>query len=363
VIWYIPHGLTRRQRLTTDLLLATGVFFMSIDYALPFGQFPRVRPRRLRRTAFLRDLVQEHKLSTSDLILPLFVQEGTSTKTPILSMHNTFRYTIDELVKHCQHIVDAQIPAIALFPYIDPAMKTNLAEEAYNSNGLVPRAVASVKQAYPELGVITDVALDPYTIHGQDGIMNDQHEILNDITIEALAKQALSHAQAGADIVAPSDMMDGRIGFVRERLEKNGFTHVAILAYSAKYASTFYGPFRDAVGSAGQLAGADKKTYQLNPANGAEALLEATLDCQEGADILMVKPGMPYLDILWRVTQNSSIPVFVYQVSGEYAMLQNAISQNLLPESAILETMIAFKRAGANAILTYSALDVARLMS
>jgi porphobilinogen synthase len=260
----------------------------------------------------------------------------------------------------CDAIQAAGIPAIALFPYVQAEGKTLQAEEAYNPQGLVQRAIGQIKAQFPNLGVITDIALDPYTSHGQDGILGEDGNILNDETIQILAKQALSHAEAGADIVAPSDMMDGRIGFIRDQLESNGYINVSILSYSAKYASSFYGPFRDAVGSSGQLGKADKSTYQMDPANGDEAIHESMLDVSEGADFLMVKPGMPYLDILWRVKQATKMPVFVYQVSGEYSMLKHAIAQGILPETALMEAMIAFKRAGADAILTYSALEIAQ---
>ena len=324
------------------------------------NSFPRIRKRRTRRTPYLRALVQENQLTASDLILPVFVQEGSGLKTAIPTMPNTYRFSIDTLLQECELIVAAGIPAIALFPYIDVKLRTEMAEEAYNPDGLIQRTVSAVKAAFPQLGVITDVALDPYTSHGQDGILGKDGHLINDQTIEILARQALSHAEAGADIVAPSDMMDGRIGYIRDRLEKNGNDMVAILSYAAKYASHYYGPFRDAVGSASLLGKADKKTYQMDPANGDEAILECMMDVAEGADMLMIKPGLPYLDIVYRVRQACQLPVFVYQVSCEYAMMQNAISQGILPESALIETMLSFKRAGASAILTYSALNIAQ---
>ncbi len=324
------------------------------------SSFPRIRKRRTRRTPFIRALVQENILTPQDLILPVFVQEGSGLKTAIPTMPETYRFSIDTLLLECEKIVAAGIPAIALFPYIDVKLKTEFAEEAYNPDGLIQRTVAAVKQEFPQLGVITDVALDPFTIHGQDGIIDKNGHLINDQTIEVLAKQALSHAEAGADIVAPSDMMDGRIGFIRDRLEKNAHEMVSIISYAAKYASSYYGPFRDAVGSAAQLGKSDKKTYQMDPANGDEAILECMLDVAEGADMLMIKPGLPYLDIVCRVKQACQLPVLVYHVSGEYAMLYSAIKQGILPESALLETMIAFKRAGASAILTYSALKIAQ---
>lgn len=329
----------------------------------PADSFPRIRKRRTRRTPYLRALVQENSLTPSDLILPVFVHESDTPKTEIKTLPNTFRHSIEHLLQECEHIVAADIPAIALFPAIGPASKTDLAEEAYNPEGLVQRTVAAIKAQFPQLGVITDVALDPYTSHGQDGILGPDGDLHNDVTIEVLAKQALSHAQAGADIVAPSDMMDGRIGFIRDRLESNGHETTAIMSYSAKFASSFYGPFRDAVGSSASLGKADKKTYQINPANSDEAVLESMLDISEGADFLMVKPGMPYLDILWRVKQASQMPVMAYHVSGEHAMLKLAIAQGILPEAAYMEAMISFKRAGASAILTYGALEIAQQLA
>lgn len=327
------------------------------------NSFPRIRKRRTRRAPFLRALVQEHQLSSSDLILPMFVQEGDGLSTPITSMPEIYRYSIDRLLKHCEAVVAAGIPAVALFPYIEASKKTELAEEAFNPEGLIQRTVKAIKANYPQLGVITDIALDPYTIHGQDGLLGQDGQILNDATIKVLAQQALSHAEAGADIVAPSDMMDGRIGYIRDQLEANGHETVAILSYAAKYASAFYGPFRDAVGSAAQLGKADKKSYQMDPANGNEAILESMLDVAEGADFLMVKPGLPYLDIVWRVKQASQMPVFVYHVSGEYSMLKLAIKNGLMTPDALFETMISFKRAGADAILTYSALEIAQSLN
>lgn len=316
--------------------------------------------RRTRRTPYLRSLVRENVLTANDLILPVFVHDVDQPFQAIKTLPNTFRHSIEHLLDYCESVVAAGIPAIALFPALGPESKTELAEDAYNPDGLVQRTVAAVKTHYPQLGVITDVALDPYTTHGQDGILGADGDLLNDQTIDILAKQALSHARAGADIVAPSDMMDGRIGVIRDCLESAGQTTTAILSYSAKYASSFYGPFRDAVGSAANLGKADKKTYQMDPANGTEALIECALDASEGADMLMVKPGMPYLDVLWRVTQATQMPTMVYHVSGEHAMLQMAIDQGILPPEAYMEAMIAFKRAGASAILTYGALEIAQ---
>lgn len=327
---------------------------------LPASSFPKIRKRRTRRTSYLRALVQENHLNPSDLILPVFVHESDIARCEIKTLPNTFRHSIDHLLHECERIVAAKIPAIALFPAIEPHLKTELAEEAYNPEGLVQRTVAAVKARFPELGVITDIALDPYTSHGQDGILGADGDLHNDVTIEVLAKQALSHAQAGADIVAPSDMMDGRIGYIRDCLESNGYATTAIMSYSAKFASSFYGPFRDAVGSSNSLGKADKKTYQINPANSDEAVLESLLDVSEGADFLMVKPGMPYLDILWRVKQATQMPVMAYHVSGEHAMLKFAIAQGILPQEAYMEAMISFKRAGASAILTYGALEIAQ---
>ncbi|TCK01432.1 porphobilinogen synthase [Volucribacter psittacicida] len=325
-----------------------------------FTGFPARRLRRMRKQDFSRRLMAEHKLSVDDLIYPVFVIEGENQREPIPSMPNIERLTIDQLLIEAQLLVKYGVPAIALFPVVPQQKKSLNAEEAYNPNGLAQRAVRALKTHYPQLGVITDVALDPFTLHGQDGIIDEQGYVLNDITCEVLVKQALSHAEAGADIVAPSDMMDGRIGHIRQALEQQGFVNTQIMAYSAKYASNYYGPFRDAVGSAGNLKGGNKKTYQLDPANSNEGLQEVALDIQEGADMVMVKPGMPYLDLVYRVKQYFGVPTFAYQVSGEYAMHMAAIQNGWLAEKdCILESLLCFKRAGADGILTYFAKQVA----
>lgn len=322
-------------------------------------QFPNIRMRRLRATSFTRRLVAETYLTTDDLIYPIFLLEGKNRREPIHSMPGVERISIDVLLAEAKELIQLGIPAIALFPVVDETKKSLGAEEAYNSNGLIPNAVRQLKLHYPELGVITDVALDPYTSHGQDGLINEAGYVLNDETIAVLIKQALTHAEAGADIVAPSDMMDGRIGAIRQALEKASFTTTQILAYSAKYASSFYGPFRDAVGSTKALGKADKRQYQLDPRNKDEALHEIALDLAEGADIVMVKPGMPYLDIVRQVKDSFRVPTFVYQVSGEYAMLKAAALQEWLNEKeTVLESLIAMKRAGADGILTYYAKQV-----
>ena len=319
------------------------------------------RPRRLRRAPFLRRMVAETTLSTYDLIYPLFITEGENQRETVASMPGVERLSVDLLVAEAEEIVNLGIPAIALFPVVSADKKTEDAAEAYNRSGLAQRAVRELKKRFPELGVITDVALDPFTIHGQDGLIDDEGYVLNDETVEVLVKQALSHAEAGADIVAPSDMMDGRVGAIREALEAAGFINTCILAYSAKYASSFYGPFRDAVGSAANLAGADKFSYQMNPANSDEALREIELDLQEGADMVMVKPGLPYLDIIYRVKHEFQVPTFAYNVSGEYAMLKAASGNGWLDEKkVVLESLLSLKRAGTDAILTYHAKDVAR---
>ncbi|NBI13522.1 porphobilinogen synthase, partial [[Haemophilus] felis] len=292
-----------------------------------FTDFPQRRLRRMRKQDFSRRLMAENKLTVDDLIYPVFILEGENYREAVASMPGVERLTIDQLLIEAALLVKYGVPTVALFPVIAQDKKSLIAEEAYNPNGLVQRAVRALKQAYPQLGVLTDVALDPYTVHGQDGIIDEQGYVLNDITTDVLVKQALSHAQAGADIVAPSDMMDGRIGRIRTALEQQGFVDTLIMAYSAKYASNYYGPFRDAVGSAGNLKGGDKKTYQLDPANSDEGLQEVALDLQEGADMVMVKPGMPYLDLVYRVKQHFGVPTFAYQVSGEYAMHQAAIQQ------------------------------------
>jgi porphobilinogen synthase len=326
-----------------------------------FGNFPARRMRRLRRTPWLRELVQEHHLRPADFIYPVFLLEGSNREETVASMPDVSRQSLDKLLHTVEKAVLLGIPAIALFPVIDAAHKTADGREAWNGDGLVPRAVATIKREFPQIGLICDVALDPYTTHGQDGLIDANGYILNDETLEALCKQALTQAYAGVDIVAPSDMMDGRIGAIRGALDAERFIHTAIMAYSAKYASAFYGPFRDAVGSAGNLGKSDKKNYQMNPANSDEALREIALDLQEGADMVMVKPGMPYLDIVRRAKETFAVPTFAYQVSGEYAMLKAAAQQGWLSESdCALESLLAFKRAGCDGILTYFALDAAR---
>ena len=319
------------------------------------------RPRRMRKDEFSRRLMREHHLHTDDLIYPVFVMEGNQKEEAIPSMPGIKRQSVDLIIETAKECFKLGIPAIALFPVIDAKLKTEDAKEAYNTDGLIPRVVALLKQHVPQLGVITDVALDPYTSHGQDGLIDASGYVLNDETVEVLIKQALSHAKAGADIVAPSDMMDGRIGKIREALEKAGFIHTKILAYSAKYASSFYGPFRDAVGSAGNLGKSDKKTYQMDFCNSDEAIREVASDISEGADMVMIKPGMPYLDIVRRVKDTFGYPTFAYQVSGEYAMLKAASQHGWLEEKAVvMESLLAFKRAGADGILSYYAMEVAR---
>ncbi|WP_283745934.1 porphobilinogen synthase [Sideroxydans sp. CL21] len=325
------------------------------------GQFPQSRMRRMRRDAFSRDLMREHILTPKDFIYPVFVLEGSNKAEDVKSMPGVQRKTLDLLIKDAEQCMKLGVPVMAIFPVIDAPLKSLDAREAYNPNGLVPRVVAALKKNFPELGVMTDVALDPYTTHGQDGLIDDSGYVLNDETVEVLAKQAQSHAAAGADIVAPSDMMDGRIGAIRAALDAHNHIYTRIMAYSAKYASSFYGPFRDAVGSSGNLGKGNKYTYQMDPANSDEALWEVGLDLQEGADMVMVKPGMPYLDIVRRVKDEFKAPTFVYQVSGEYAMLKAAAQNGWLNEEAcVLEALLAFKRAGADGILTYFALDAAR---
>ena len=319
------------------------------------------RPRRLRKQEFNRSLVRENTLSTNDLIYPLFIIEGENIKEKIDSMPGIERLSIDQLMIEAKEIVDLKIQAIALFPVIASEKKTEDAEESYNSDGLVQRAVRAVKRSFPELAVITDVALDPFTSHGQDGLIDSNGYVLNDETVDVLIKQALSHAEAGADIVAPSDMMDGRIRAIRNALEESGFVHTNILSYAAKYASSFYGPFRDAVGSSGNLGKSDKKTYQMDPGNANEAIREVELDIAEGADMVMIKPGLPYLDIVSNVKQTFGVPTFAYHVSGEYAMLKAASQNKWIDEkSTVLEALLCFKRAGADAVLTYYAKDAAR---
>lgn len=326
-------------------------------------QFPATRMRRLRANVFTRNLMRENTLTINDLILPLFVIEGKGEREAVKSMPGVERLSIDLLKKEAKELIKLGIPAIALFPVTPAKAKSLTAEEAWNPDGLAQRAVQAVKDAAPELGVITDVALDPFTTHGQDGIIDRKGYVLNDVTVEALVKQALSHARAGADVVAPSDMMDGRIGAIRHALEAEKFVNTCILAYSAKYASSYYGPFRDAVGSAANLKGGDKYSYQMDIANSDEALHECALDLQEGADMIMVKPGMPYLDIIRRVKDELGAPTFAYQVSGEYAMHMAAVEKGWLNKEAVMmESLMAFKRAGADGILTYFAKDAARLL-
>jgi porphobilinogen synthase len=325
------------------------------------GEFPRTRLRRMRRDEFSRRLMRENTLSADNLIYPMFVIEGSRKREPVASMPGVERVSIDELVREAESLVELKIPALALFPVTPPEAKSLDGKEAWNSDGLAQRAVRAVKKAFPQLGVITDVALDPFTTHGQDGILDESGYVLNDITVGALAKQSLSHAEAGADIVAPSDMMDGRIGAIREAFEVAGHVNTRILAYSAKYASSFYGPFRDAVGSAGSLGKGNKYSYQMDPANSDEALREVAMDLQEGADMVMVKPGLPYLDIVRRVKDTFGVPTFVYQVSGEYSMLMAAIKNGWLDERAVvLEALMSIRRAGADGVLTYFAKSAAR---
>ena len=327
-------------------------------------QFPHTRMRRLRQNHATRELVAEHQLSPKDLIYPMFVLEGKNRKQEIASMPGIERMSIDLLLNEAEELVKLGIPAIALFPVTPLDLKSLCASEAFNPNGLAQKAVRALKDTFPELAVITDVALDPFTSHGQDGLINEQGYVLNDQTIEVLVKQALSHADAGADIVAPSDMMDGRIGAIRQSLESQGHVNTCIMAYSAKYASSYYGPFRDAVGSAGNIKGGNKKSYQMDPANSNEALREIALDIKEGADMVMVKPGMPYLDIVRRCKEEFKFPTFAYQVSGEYAMHKAAFANGWLDEdTVILESLLAFKRAGADGILTYFAKQAAQLLS
>jgi len=328
------------------------------------GAFPRRRMRRMRHDDFSRRLMRESSLSVDDLIYPMFILEGENLREPVVSMPGVERVSIDELMKEAAELVELGIPAVALFPVTPAEKKSEDASEAYNPDGLAQRAVRALKAQFPELGVITDVALDPFTTHGQDGLIDETGYVMNDETVEVLVKQALSHAEAGADVVAPSDMMDGRIGQVRQALEAAGHIHTRILAYSAKYASSFYGPFRDAVGSAANLGAGNKYTYQMDPANGDEALWEVSLDLEEGADMVMVKPGMPYLDIVRRVKDQFGVPTYVYQVSGEYAMLMAAAQNGWLDEKAvILESLLGFKRAGADGILTYFAKRVAQWLN
>jgi porphobilinogen synthase len=327
-------------------------------------RFPSTRMRRVRHQDFGRRLVRETSLSANDFIYPMFVLDGIGQREPVASMPGIDRLSIDLVLKEAEELLGLGIPAVALFPVTPSDAKSLDAKEAWNPEGLAQRAVRAIKAQFPDLGVITDVALDPFTTHGQDGIIDEQGYVINDVTVEALTKQALSHAEAGADIVAPSDMMDGRIGVIRDALEAQGYSETSILAYSAKYASAYYGPFRDAVGSAANLGKADKQNYQMDPANQNEALHEVVMDLSEGADMVMVKPGMPYLDIVHRVKSELQVPTFVYQVSGEYAMHMAAIQNGWLDrDKIILESLLCIKRAGADGILTYFAKDAARLLN
>jgi porphobilinogen synthase len=327
------------------------------------AQYPAARMRRMRRDPFSRALMRENTVTASDLIYPVFILDGVNQRQQVASMPGVERVSVDLLMKVAEECVALGIPVLALFPVIDASLKTYDGIEATNPNGLVPRAVRELKRNFPELGILTDVALDPFTTHGQDGLPDENGYIVNEKTIEMLTRQALAQAEAGVDVVAPSDMMDGRIGVIRGALEERGFIHTRIMAYSAKYASSFYGPFRDAVGSAANLGKADKKTYQMDPANSDEALREVALDLAEGADMVMVKPGMPYLDVVRRVKDEFKVPTFAYQVSGEYAMLKAAAQNGWLDhDKVMMESMMAFKRAGADGVLTYFALEVARLL-
>jgi len=327
-----------------------------------YGSFPGVRMRRMRRAEFSRRLMRETVLTADDFIYPVFIIEGIARTQKVDSMPGVERMSIDRLLPVAEQCLKLEIPALALFPAVEPRLKTPDGREAFNPKGLIPRAVAALKKRFPELGVMTDVALDPYTSHGQDGVIDDLGYILNDETLDILVKQALAQATAGVDIVAPSDMMDGRIGRIRTALERAGHIHTRIMAYSAKYASGFYGPFRDAVGSAKFLGKSDKKSYQMDPANTDEALWEVGLDLAEGADMVMVKPGLPYLDIVRRVKDEFRAPTYVYQVSGEYSMLRGAVASGWLPESCLMEALLAFKRAGADGILTYFAVEAAKAL-
>ena len=325
------------------------------------SQYPAVRMRRMRRDPFSRALMRENVVTPSDLIYPVFILDGQNQRQQVASMPGVERVSVDLLLKVAEEAVALGIPVLALFPVVDSSLKTYDGIEATNPDGLVPRAVRELKRRFPQLGIMTDVALDPYTTHGQDGLPDDNGYIVNEKTIAMLTRQALAQAEAGVDIVAPSDMMDGRIGAIRMALEEKEFIHTRIMAYSAKYASAYYGPFREAVGSAANLGKADKNTYQMDPANSDEALREVALDIAEGADMVMVKPGMPYLDVVRRVKDEFKVPTFAYQVSGEYAMLQAAFQNGWLdPDKVIMETMMSFKRAGADGVLTYFAMDVAR---
>jgi porphobilinogen synthase len=325
------------------------------------NQYPAVRLRRMRRDPFSRALMRENTVTPSDLIYPVFILDGENQRQQVASMPGVERVSVDLLLKVAEECVQLGIPVLALFPVVDPSLKTYDGVEATNPDGLVPRAVRELKRRFPQLGIMTDVALDPYTTHGQDGLPDENGYIVNEQTIAMLTRQALTQAEAGVDVIGPSDMMDGRIGAIRQALEERNFIHTRIMAYSAKYASGYYGPFREALGSAANLGKADKNTYQMDPANSDEALREVAMDIAEGADMVMVKPGMPYLDVVRRVKDEFKVPTFAYQVSGEYAMLQAAFQNGWLdPDKVIMETMMAFKRAGADGVLTYFALDVAR---
>jgi porphobilinogen synthase len=325
--------------------------------------YPKTRLRRLRQKDFSRRMVKENQLSPDDLIYPVFICEGSNIQDPVASMPGVFRYSLDQLLPVAEACLELGIPAIALFPFINAKLKTGDGKEALNEKGPIPTFVKALKHRFPELGIVTDIALDPYTSHGQDGLMDENGSILNDQTIDILVAQALLHAESGVDIVAPSDMMDGRIGVIRTSLEEHGFTHTLILSYAAKYASGFYGPFRDAVGSGKQLGKADKKTYQMDPGNSREAFHETMLDLQEGADMVMVKPGLPYLDIVHQIKTYFGVPTLVYQVSGEYAMIKAAAQQGWINHDVVMmETLLSMKRAGADAIFTYHALEAARLL-
>ncbi len=327
------------------------------------SQYPAYRPRRMRRDDWSRRLIQENHLRVDDLIYPVFLLPGSNQTQAVNSMPGIERMSLDHLFHVAEECVALGIPVMALFPVIDTSLKTNDGAEAFNPKGLVPSAVIELKKRFPTLGIMTDIALDPYTSHGQDGVLDEQQRILNDETVAILIKQAVCHAQAGVDMVAPSDMMDGRIGAIRTALENQGLIHARIMAYAAKYASSFYGPFRDAVGSASNLGKADKKTYQMDPANGDEAIREVGLDISEGADLVMVKPGMPYLDIVYRIKEAFGYPTYAYQVSGEYAMIKAAAQNGWLDHDAVMmESLLGFKRAGADGILTYFALEAARLL-
>lgn len=327
------------------------------------SQYPAYRPRRMRRDDWSRRLIQENHLRIDDLIYPVFLLPGNNQTQAVSSMPGIERMSLDRLFHVAEECLVLGIPVMALFPIIDGSLKSNDGAEAFNPKGLIPSAVMELKKRFPALGIMTDIALDPYTSHGQDGVLDDQHRILNDETVAILIKQALCHAQAGVDIVAPSDMMDGRIGAIRTALENQVLIHTRIMAYAAKYASSFYGPFRDAVGSATNLGKADKKTYQMDPANGDEAIREVGLDISEGADLVMVKPGMPYLDIVYRIKEAFGYPTYAYQVSGEYAMMKAATQNGWLDHDAVMiESLLGFKRAGADGILTYFALEAARLL-